>query len=265
MHCECRVTHASLRSISIRCQWWGEDVRGPSCAPVVQKLESVARCCISMADLRHTPNEAVLVTKCLTVSSNANGAGAAADLLDDSDSDESEASTARSTQSARVAAAQAPPSPPPALPFAAVSRGFSSDRSLRLASAQLSTGSAGGAAADADAAGAGRSQQGPWATVADPVTGGGDDVGECGAPTEAEMDRAASARAHMPPSALGAGIGLVDGSAAARAHPLHNSACGSAMTGYGTLASDAKPPAGVQARGWLMFEGPPPPLHVPRM
>lgn len=235
---------------------------------VLQKTEPVARCRVSMADLRHTPNEAVLVTKCLTVA-DANAAesadpGAAAVLPEDSDTDESEVSSAPSTRSG---AGQAPPTPRQ-LPYATVSRGFAASRatpSVPRASSgsEPRHGSSGAAVPPVDGpaaarAAAGRLPHGAWSTVADPATGAGDDVSESGvaaggSPTQEELNRAASARAHMPPDSVAA-LGNVDGSAAARAHPVHNSACGSAMTGYGTLASDAAPPEHVQASGWLMFE-----------
>lgn len=235
----------------------------------MQKTEPVARCRISIADLRHTPNEAVLVTKCLTVAdpnaADSADAGAAAVLPEDSDTDESETSTAPSTRSG---ATQAPPTPPP-VPFAAVSRGFAASRGsppLPRGSGSIESrrGSSGAAPPPADGPAAARAAvrrlpQGAWTTVADPATGAADDVSEsgvavAGVASQEEIHRAASARAHMPPGTVGATLGTVDGSAAARAHPVHNSACGSAMTGYGSLASDAKPPEHVQASGWLMFE-----------
>eukprot|EP00892_Ulva_mutabilis_P005506 jgi/Ulvmu1/3327/UM155_0010.1 len=218
-----------------------------------QKTEPIARCKISMADLRHTPNEAVLVTKCLTVSpaAGAADAGAAPQAPEDSDSDDSETSTAPSTRSDRTTASTSPPQ----LPFSVVSRGFSSGRNLDAAANTAADRRSSGSGAAAGALGGARSTRlsPAWSTNAsEEGSGGGVVMG--GAATQDELHRAASARAHIPPSAVGAGVGSVDGTAAAQAHPLHNSACGSAMTGYGSLASDAKPPVGVQASGWLMFE-----------
>lgn len=242
----------------------------------MQKAEPVARCRISIADLRHTPNEAVLVTKCLTVADPATDAaadpGAAAALQEDSDSDESETSTAHSTRSGA-----APPTPPQ-VPFATVSRGFASGRSLPCpasgetrdrnngnsqgsatmsgAAPQPTAGSPPQATAGAARPPVSQLPQGAWMTLADPAPGVSDGAhdGVAAAAAQQEIHRAASVRAHMPPGAVAAAVGSVDGSAAAQAHPLHNSACGSAMTGYGSLASDAKPPEHVQASGWLMFE-----------